>query len=94
MIRQIILAIYLSVIVSSCAAAKWKIHDVNLEKRVWRICSSHLDGLEKHEKGFCYISQECKKSAFSNKCRPKPLFCEWGDIPCLRHYKLLQKKLR
>ena len=91
MMRSIIIILYLVTVTTSCASAKWKVKDVSLQKRVWRFCSEQYDGQKLHEKGFCYISQECN---WRNKCRPLPLFCAWNDISCLKKYKVLQKKIR
>lgn len=88
--KLILLTVIAATLTFSCASATWKVQDVSLEKREWRVCSEILDGPEKHQKGFCYISQECKKK----KCRPLPLFCAWGDIVCMDKWKLLDKKLR
>ena len=89
--RKLFVIVFMIIIANSCASAPWVMRDVSLEKRVWRFCHEHYDGPEKHEKGFCYISQECKSD---KKCRPLPLFCAWVDIDCLRKYKILQKKIR
>ena len=70
------------------AKAKWFIKDVAMEKREWRYCSEDKDGPEKHDKGFCYISQRCiKKFLRKEKCEPVPLFCAHGDFECLRKNK-------
>ena len=80
----------------SCATAKpeWYIKDVADSKKEWRICDERYDPQHK-AKGFCYISQRCRKTWFGReKCEPVRLFCGWGDIECYRKYKLLGKKLR
>ena len=83
--------------VSSCASfsgewSEWKPVSVPTVEKKWRFCRAELDGPELHEKGMCFQDQECrtKKVLFRTKeeCRPKPLFCGWGDIPCLKRYNL------
>jgi len=86
-------------LLSSCssveAKAKWLPEDVSDAKKPWRICNERLDGAKKHHKGFCYISQECRKRLFRKKeCRPNPLFCAWGALKCYSKYGLFNKKLR
>lgn len=90
--KALILILILNI---SCAASPWKIKDVSLEDRDWRFCSMDKDGPTKHRKGFCYISEECRKR-FMRKdlCRPLPLFCPWSDLKCMDNYKLWSKRIR
>ena len=88
-----LVAIGLSLYIASCSSSDWSPAGVSHLKKTWRICSEDKDGSEKDLKGFCYIDKECRIN-WIKQCRPKPLFCPWGDIPCLRRYKLLDKKLK
>lgn len=85
--------IFSIILLSACASdsdakAKWYVKDVSMKKREWRYCSEDLDGPEKADKGFCYISQRCIDKAFrKERCEPVPLFCVHGDFECLRKNK-------
>lgn len=80
----------------SCASISadwgpWQMEDVQSKERVWRFCKEELDGPEFHNKGICYISEECrtKRTILGNdkkECRKLPLFCEWGNVDCLVKY--------
>ena len=55
---------------------------------IWKFCKEDLHGPEVHQKGMCYIAQECRyrKSIFGNtksECRDSLKFCAWGDVPCM-----------
>jgi len=86
-LKKIILVSIASLMLTSCAAAPWKHAGVAPEKRSWRFCTEEYDG-DKAGKGFCYIDKECRRQFIFKKCRPKPLFCAWGDIPCMTKYKV------
>lgn len=81
--------------------SNWEHCGLSRAEEDWRICHRDLDGLEKHEKGFCYISLECRqrKTIFGNvkkEERSVPLFCPWpenNDISCLRKYRINEKIL-
>jgi len=89
--KLIVLILILNI---SCAASPWKIKDVSLEKRDWRFCSTDKDGPLKHRKGFCYISERCRKRFLhKEECEPLPIFCAWGDIKCMDDYKLWSKRI-
>lgn len=87
----------------SCASisgewGQWKVIDVAQEKQIWRLCEQGKDGIDKHHKGFCYISQECRKreTILGNErieCRNAPLFCTWGDIDCYLKNGIFNKQL-
>ena len=87
--------LYLSVLCASysCAASSYKLVTIAKKKMAWRICDER-DKPELFQKGFWFISKECKSILFKKKCRPVTHFCKWGDIPCYRSWRLLQKKLR
>ena len=90
--KLLVLVILISI---SCASKPWKARDVSYETREWRFCLGHKDGPEKHKAGFCYNSQECRERFLrKDECRTLPLFCAWGDIPCMENYKLFDKKVR
>ena len=79
----------------SCASSPWTVKDVSLEKREWRFCSEHIDGPGKGLLGFCYSSQECRKKWLrKEECRKILLMCKWGEIECMKKYKLFDKKIR
>lgn len=99
MLKLILLSTFL---LSSCATAKdwsaWREESINLESRIWRFCDKRFDNPELHEKGICFVSNECRtrKTILKNtkkECRRLQLFCEFTDISCLRDYKILNKKI-
>ncbi len=85
---NIILAfLFLTSCASLNAKAKWYRKDVAMNKWVFRYCSLDKDGQKYAGKGFCRISQLCiKKFLRKEKCKPDPMFCEFGDIDCLKKY--------
>ena len=95
--RKVIPILFVALLSCSTAEAdkNWKIDDVSDAEKEWRFCDERLDGPDKKDKGFCYISRECYKTIFGNqRCRPLPLFCAWGDLGCYEKFKLKSKKLR
>jgi hypothetical protein len=82
----------------SCAgattAADWKEVPMAQSDQQWRWCSEHLDGPEKADRGFCWISKECKKKFLAkDECRNKPYFCAFTDIECFKRNDFPNKKL-
>lgn len=64
------------------------------EKQTWRFCDKRYDREDLHHKGLCYITEMCKKRVILKpKRKPHQLFCKWGDIPCLRENKALNKRI-
>jgi len=90
---KIFLILFPIIYVTSCSSSDWSPAGVSHAKKTWRICSIEKDGPEKAMRGFCYIDKECRIK-WIKQCRPKPLFCPWNDIPCMRKYKLPDKKLK
>jgi len=95
------LSLLISLIFISCAstAAPWKEETIAFEKQKWRLCIKEKDGKEKHLKGLCYISKECKMRFLIRKyCRPLPKFCPFTDAACLSRHayssKFLMRKRR
>lgn len=76
--------------ISSCASSDWYEVGVGPSKQTWRHCSE-IDN-EYYLKGHCYKQKICKGSIFK-KCKVVTKFCKWGDIDCMRKYKILQKVL-
>lgn len=93
------LILILLLLVTSCSTfsrdnwGPWKITSVPLNEKVWKFCRAELHGPVYDRKGHCYIDQECRfrETIFGNEkkeCRPKTLFCKWGDVQCLERYNI------
>ncbi|MGB0452568.1 MAG: hypothetical protein ACPGJV_02555 [Bacteriovoracaceae bacterium] len=93
--KNLILLTFLLVLTCSCShAGKWKAQSIHPDKMTWRICDKRYDKPELHQKGFCYKVKETKKRFFKKDIhRAKQLFCAWGDVACMREWRLLEKKL-
>lgn len=83
----------------SCASArrKWVEKSPPFIDQTWRICTEEYDGLEKHLKGYCYISKECKnRFILKDKCRPLPKFIPYSDeagvLRIINSGKVLKKR--
>jgi len=79
--------------------SSWIMVDVPSKEREWEFCREDLHGPDFHQKGFCWIAEECRyrKTIFNNtknECRPITLFCKWGDIECLYKYDIFSMKIK
>jgi len=93
------LSLILLVLFCSCASArpKWREVSPPFSGQTWRICVEEYDGSEKHLKGFCYISKECKnRFIIKDKCRPLPKFISFSDeagvLRIINSGKVLKKR--
>jgi len=73
--------------------SEWKLNSVPSKEKIWRFCREELDGPRYHEKGVCFQDQECRsrKRILGKKkvqCRKKTLFCEWGNVECLKRHNI------
>ena len=91
-LTQIILMLTLTSC-GSVSASSWKPSGVSYAKQVWRFCDKQKDSLDLYGRGYCYVAKECKKVVFIKKCRPKQLFCAYGDHECMKEYGLFDKVL-
>lgn len=76
----------------------WKHCGVAKEQERWMFCDALRDGQDRHRKGLCYQSLECRTREtmwpFRNiktETRVKHLFCAWGDLECMDKHKLWPK---
>lgn len=84
-----------SLLFVSCASSAWVEKIPAFEKQTWRICTKEIDGIEKHLKGFCYISKEVRgRFLRSDLIRQKHYFCEFTDEACLSRHAYSGKKLK
>jgi hypothetical protein len=80
---------------SSCSSAEWKRCGVDPKIQSWEWCASSRHGEDKHHKGFCYVTRECKQRNWplSDLKRNVILFCAFSDMQCIESNNLFNKRI-
>lgn len=104
MMAQLWMFLAAALMLTSCASypkeGPWVERTVRSEKMFWRWCHVELDPPEKADQGWCWQGLECREidHAWPRKnetqCRPRPLFCAFADVECMKKARFNEKRVR